>query len=72
MNIAIKGNEQILGLLNDWYVEIRARRISNAHRLKEEIDGKIQNIKDQNLLLYYSLLDFRHQYVIDNLGVSTS
>ncbi|WP_095022069.1 Rap family tetratricopeptide repeat protein [Bacillus thuringiensis] len=73
MNIAVKGNEQILGLLNDWYVEIRARRISNAHRLKEEIDDKMQNIEeDQNLLLYYSLLDFRHQYVIDNLGVSTS
>ncbi|MGG1339190.1 tetratricopeptide repeat protein [Bacillus thuringiensis] len=73
MNIAVKGNEQIMGLLNDWYVEIRARRISNAHRLKEEIDVKIQNIEeDQNLLLYYSLLDFRHQYVIDNLGISTN
>ncbi|WP_423220097.1 hypothetical protein [Bacillus thuringiensis] len=49
MNIAANGNEQILGLLNDLYVEIRARRISNAHRLKEEIDNKIQNIEDPNL-----------------------
>lgn len=71
MNVSIKGNEQITHLLNDWYVEIRARRIGNAHRLKEEIDSKIHSIEeDQNLLLYYSLLDFRYNYVVDNLGVS--
>ncbi|SEF52264.1 hypothetical protein SAMN04487919_101462 [Bacillus sp. ok061] len=71
MNISLKGNEQITQLLNDWYVEIRARHIANAQRLKEEIDVKIHDIQeDQNLLLYYSLLDFRHHYVIDNLGIS--
>ncbi|MFI8710099.1 Rap family tetratricopeptide repeat protein [Bacillus sp. NPDC077411] len=71
MNVSVKGNEQITKLLNDWYVEIRARRIGNAHRLKEEIDSEIYDIEeDQNLLLYYSLLDFRYQYIIDNVGVS--
>ncbi len=64
MNVSVKGNEKITQLLNEWYIEIRARRIGQAHRLKEEIDKKINNItEDQNLLLYYSLLDFRFQYV---------
>lgn len=71
MNISIKKNEQITQLLNDWYIEIRARHVINAQRLKEEIDTKIHDIQeDKNLLLYYSLLDFRHQYIINNLGVS--
>ncbi|MEC2691110.1 tetratricopeptide repeat protein [Bacillus cereus] len=73
MNVSVKGNEKITQLLNEWYIEIRARRIGQAHRLKEEIDKKINNItEDQNLLLYYSLLDFRFQYIVDNLGVSAS
>ncbi|PEV64063.1 MULTISPECIES: Rap family tetratricopeptide repeat protein [Bacillus cereus group] len=73
MNVSVKGNERVTQLLNEWYVEIRARRIGQAHRLKEEIDKQINNIEeDQNLLLYYSLLDFRFQYVIDNLGVSAN
>ncbi|KEK23928.1 tetratricopeptide repeat protein [Bacillus gaemokensis] len=71
MNVSVKGNEQITNLLNDWYVEIRSRNINSAHRLKLEIDKKIDDVEnDQYLLLYYSLLDFRYQYVIDNLGVS--
>ena len=65
-----KGNEQITKMLNDWYIEIRARHIGKAHKLKLEIDQKIHNIEeDQNLLLYYSLLDFRHQYMIDSLSI---
>ncbi|MGE6553002.1 Rap family tetratricopeptide repeat protein [Bacillus mycoides] len=73
MNVSVKRNEEITLMLNEWYVEIRARKISQAHRLKEEIDKKISTIEeDQNLLLYYSLLDFRFQYVVDNLGVSAS
>jgi response regulator aspartate phosphatase F len=73
-------NEKVMELLNTWYIEMRARRIGNAQRLKrEKIDIKIQKLKnekkeealqDQNLLLYYFLLDFRYNYLIDNLGIS--
>ncbi|HDX9578811.1 TPA: tetratricopeptide repeat protein [Bacillus pseudomycoides] len=71
MNVSVKGNEQITKLLNNWYIEVRSRNLSNAHLLKIEIDKRIDDVKkDQNLLLYYSLLDFRYQYVIDNIGVS--
>ncbi|MDM5188786.1 tetratricopeptide repeat protein [Bacillus sp. DX4.1] len=71
MNVSVKGNEQITRLLNEWYFEIRARHVTNAQRLKAEIDTMIHSIEeDQNLLLYYSLLDFRHQYLIDSLSIS--
>ncbi len=55
MIVSTKGNNEITKLLNDWYLEIRSRRIGNAHQLKEIIDSKIHSIEeDQNLLLYYS------------------
>ncbi len=38
MNIQITGNELINKMLNDWYRDIRAQRISEAKKLKEEID----------------------------------
>ncbi len=38
-------NEKVMELLNTWYIEMRARRIGNAQRLKEKIDIKIQKLK---------------------------
>lgn len=35
MNIQITGNELINKMLNDWYRDIRAQRISEAKKLKE-------------------------------------
>lgn len=71
MNVQIKGNEQITHLLNEWYQEIRARHVDAAHLLKQEIENKIHDIEEnQTILLYYSLLDFRHQYLIDSLSIS--
>ncbi|MGI8214560.1 Rap family tetratricopeptide repeat protein [Bacillus cereus] len=73
MTVSIRGNNEITKLLNKWYIEIRSRRIGNAHHLKEIINSKIHDIEeDQNLLLYYSLLDFKYQFLIDNLSVSQS
>ncbi|WP_242267264.1 Rap family tetratricopeptide repeat protein [Bacillus cereus group sp. BfR-BA-01518] len=71
MKVQTQKNEQITQMLNDWYSEIRARHLGSAHRLKLEIDKKIHSIEeDQNLLLYYSLLDFRYQYLMDSLSIS--
>ena len=59
MNVSLKGNEQITKLLNDWYVEIRARRIENAHHLKDKIASIMCDIQeDQNLLLFICSLTF--------------
>lgn len=74
----IMGSEQVTELLNNWYVEIRSRNISKAHRMKEQIDSLIQELKEdewdsleaKKLLLYYSLLEFRYSYLVDNVSLS--
>ncbi|HHT7238592.1 MULTISPECIES: tetratricopeptide repeat protein [Bacillus] len=76
--IAANAQEKIIQLLNEWYLEIRSRRIKEAERLKEKIDVEIhklkreaeENFQNQNLSLYYSLLKFRYNYLIDNLGLN--
>lgn len=73
MSIQVKGNEKITQLLNAWYLEIRSQHIIKAQTLKMEIDEMIGNIEeDQNLLLYYALLDFRFKVLIDSLSITPS
>lgn len=71
MNVQLKGNEQLTELLNEWYLQIRARNRENSIRLKNEIEKQVNDLTgNQNLLFYYSLLDFRHSYLINNMGIS--
>lgn len=71
MDVSVDGNKQITGLLNEWYIEIRARHVANARRLKAEIDTRIHTIEqDQNLFLSYLLFNFRYQYLVDSLSIS--
>lgn len=78
MNVSLKGNEQITKLLNDWYHAMLQQQILKATNLKREIDEQINNLKkeenteqqDQNLLLYYSLLDFRYTVLTDGLSIT--
>ncbi|MEH6891048.1 hypothetical protein V7024_15280 [Bacillus sp. JJ864] len=71
MNVSLKGNEQISTLLNDWYQVMLQQRVEKAANLKREIDEKISDIKeDENLLLYYSLLDFRYKVLTDGLNIT--
>jgi tetratricopeptide (TPR) repeat protein len=54
--------QEITKLLNDWYQEMRVCHVIKAKMLKEEIDEKINRIEeDQDVLIYYSLLDFRYK-----------
>lgn len=76
MNVHVKGNEQgneqLIQTLNEWYFKIRARDLDEAISLKDEIDLVINEFKeDQNLMLHYYLIDFRHNYLLNNLGIST-
>ncbi|HDR8506394.1 TPA: tetratricopeptide repeat protein, partial [Bacillus cereus] len=69
MNIQITGNELITKMLNDWYRDIRAQRISEAKKLKGEIDKKLYIIEsDVKVLFHYYLLEFRYKVLIDGLG----
>ncbi|MFI8709929.1 tetratricopeptide repeat protein [Bacillus sp. NPDC077411] len=78
MNVSIKGNERVTKLLNDWYQAMLQQQILKATNLKQEIEEQINILKteenekyqDQNLLLYYSLLDFRYKVLTDGLSIT--
>ncbi|HEK9100166.1 tetratricopeptide repeat protein [Bacillus pfraonensis] len=71
MNVQTKGNEQITLLLNQWYLEIRSRHLEKATELKKEVDTKVNEMKEnKELFQHYLLLNFRYDFLMDNLGVS--
>ena len=78
MNVSMKGNQQITTLLNDWYQAMLQQQILKATNLKQEIEEQInvlkheenEELQDQNLLLYYSLLDFRYKVLTDKLNIT--
>ncbi|MFC3783132.1 Rap family tetratricopeptide repeat protein [Bacillus chungangensis] len=67
MSVEVITKEDITKLLNDWYVEMCSHHVIKARKLKEEIDKKINNIEpDQEILIYYSLLEFRYKILIED------
>jgi tetratricopeptide (TPR) repeat protein len=57
--------EDVSHLLNTWYVHLRNNEYSKAVALKLEIDNKIRDMEeDEDLLVYYSLLEFRHKILL--------
>ncbi|MCM3736514.1 tetratricopeptide repeat protein [Bacillus cytotoxicus] len=73
MNVQLKGHEHLTDLLNQWYLHIRARDRENSLDFKARIKEHLKEIQsDQKLLFYYSLLDFRCSYLINNLTISKS
>ncbi|PDY44245.1 Rap family tetratricopeptide repeat protein [Bacillus pseudomycoides] len=70
MSAHVVTKEQIKHSLDAWYQSMLQQQVEKATRLKEEIDEKIVNIEeDQNLLLYYALLDFRYKVLTDSLSI---
>ncbi|WP_458859886.1 response regulator aspartate phosphatase, partial [Bacillus paranthracis] len=71
MNVQLQGNEQITKLFNDWYLAMLKQDVSQATNLKHEIEEKELNFEeDENLALYYSLLDFRFKVLTDGLSIT--
>ncbi|OJD97653.1 aspartate phosphatase [Bacillus cereus] len=79
-DMIILNNEKVTKLLNEWYKVILSKQITKATRMKEEVDEKIsvlmveqnRELQDQNLLLYYSLLDYSFKVLINKSYVTRS
>ncbi|MDU0811822.1 hypothetical protein [Bacillus siamensis] len=51
--------------MNHWYNMIKMDWESRANRMKEEVEKELQHMEEnQDVLVYYSLLEFRHEMMI--------
>ncbi|KIU04391.1 response regulator aspartate phosphatase A [Bacillus subtilis] len=58
--------------INEWYKYIRMFSVPDAELVKAEVEQELNNMKeDQDLLLYYSLMCFRHQLMLEYLEPKT-
>ncbi|ASB88637.1 tetratricopeptide repeat protein [Bacillus sonorensis] len=52
--------------INEWYNAIRKFNVTDAEMLKAEIERELSKMEeDQDLLLYYALMEFRHRIMLD-------
>nr|MDH3176861.1 hypothetical protein [Bacillus pumilus] len=54
--------------INQWYTHICKFEVEQANDMKRLVEEEIHEMEeDQDLLLYYSLMDFRHQLMLQHL-----
>ncbi|CAI6224932.1 hypothetical protein NRS6116_01435 [Bacillus subtilis] len=54
--------------ITEWYKMIRQFSVPDAEILKAEVEREIKQMEeDEYLLIYYSLMSFRHQLMLDYL-----
>ncbi|CAM4253880.1 histidine kinase [Bacillus luti] len=71
MNTIIFTNQNTFKLMNDWYHLMISQKSDEAITLKKEIEERKEELKDdKNLLLYYSLLEFRYKVLTNGLGIT--
>lgn len=57
--------------INEWYKMIRQFSVPDAEILKAEVEREIERmVEDQDLLIYYQLMCFRHQLMLDYIKPS--
>ncbi|MGG3571598.1 Rap family tetratricopeptide repeat protein [Bacillus gobiensis] len=63
--------EEVAKMLNQWYTDIKRHNIPQAVAMKDQILHTYPVIEDhQDLLLYFSLLDFRHSLMVQEFPES--
>ncbi|MFJ8526851.1 hypothetical protein [Bacillus sp. NPDC094106] len=63
----MKANEKITKLMNDWYKAMRSQKLLQAKNLRTEVKILLDEMEqDQTLLIYYSLLEFRYNLLVNN------
>lgn len=73
MGADVVTREQMKHSLDDWYRVMLQQDFLQSKSLKEEIESKINDFKEEkNISLFYSLLEFRYQVLVDSLSVTNS
>ncbi|MEN4815832.1 Rap family tetratricopeptide repeat protein [Bacillus velezensis] len=58
-------SERVANILNDWYIAIKQQDVESAKRYFEEIKPLFDEMEeDQEVLMYYSLLEERHKMLL--------
>jgi response regulator aspartate phosphatase C/response regulator aspartate phosphatase G len=64
-------SSEVANRLNEWYDSIKRHDIEKATKCKEEIKKSIDEMEeDQNVLLYYNLIDSRYKQLIEQFDES--
>ncbi|GIN44781.1 Response regulator aspartate phosphatase G [Bacillus paralicheniformis] len=59
----------VANLINQWYVHIKKRDVSNAVELRDRIKGLLNVMEeDQDVLLYFNLLDYRFRVLMEDIA----
>ncbi|MBP3040730.1 hypothetical protein J9303_14660 [Bacillaceae bacterium Marseille-Q3522] len=65
-------SEKVAHMLNEWYGLIRQEKLREATAMKENIANVLPIMEEnQDLLLYFSLLDFRYNLIKEDFTTST-
>ncbi|KIU10759.1 MULTISPECIES: response regulator aspartate phosphatase RapI [Bacillus] len=55
--------------LNEWYTSIKNDQVEQAEIIKTEVEKELLNMEEnQDALLYYQLLDFRHEIMLSYMN----
>ncbi|MCY8098598.1 aspartate phosphatase, partial [Bacillus atrophaeus] len=58
-------SECVANILNDWYIAIKQQDVETAEKYFEEIKPLFDDMEeDQEVLMYYSLLEERHKMLL--------
>lgn len=72
-DLNVISSEQVMELLNNWYIQMREENLEKVAFIKRDVAEKITRMeKNQTLLLYYSLLEFRYKLLLENVADLTS
>ncbi|QHZ45951.1 response regulator aspartate phosphatase [Bacillus sp. NSP9.1] len=66
-------SQEVANMLNDWYILMKKRDISRSIEMKDDIDKAIEEMEqDQDVLLYYQMLDFRLRLLLEDISQSST
>lgn len=66
-------SEKVGNMLNQWYATIKLQQVHKATQMKKEIQKAIDNMeKNQDVLLYFNMIDSRYKLLIEKYNESGS